>query len=402
MAQITKVITGVRVVLGPPGTGAGYFDISIAGKQIEGVRLTGGPLPPVAERIEARGLTAAPGFIDLHVHGGAGADFMDASEEAFRTIGEFHAAGGTTAYMPTTTTESLESILAAVDMADRCREGRIGGVEILGVHVEGPFMAPAKHGCHDPSQVRRPSPAENRKYLDRAGIIRRMTLAPEIPGAADLIADLNRAGIAASGGHSEATAEETIRSVDLGMTAVTHLFCAMSSIRKDGPWRTAGMLEAALLDDRIAAEVIADLRHAPKELVLLAFKSKPPDRVFFVTDAMRGAGMPDGTYTFGSRRGTPAVVEGGISRNLANTGFASSTVRMIDLVRNGAGALGLGLEGAVRRASLVPAAVAGVASRKGSIEPGKDADIVLLETEPELEVKMTIVGGEAVSYHRQA
>jgi N-acetylglucosamine-6-phosphate deacetylase len=402
MGEITRIIAGVRVLLGPPGTGAGTYDILLAGRRIEGVRLSGSPWPPAAERIDARGLTAAPGFIDLHVHGGAGADFMDATEEAFRTIGEFHAAGGTTAFMPTTTTESPESILAAIDMAARCRDRKIGGVEILGVHVEGPYMAPAKHGCHDPAQVRRPSPAENRQYLDRAGIIRRMTLAPEIPGAPDLIADLSRAGIAPSGGHSEATAEETIRAVDLGMTTVTHLYCAMSSIRKDGPWRTAGMLEAALLDDRVAAEVIADLRHSPKELLLLAFKAKAPDRVFFVTDAMRGAGMPDGTYTFGSRRGTPAVVEGGVSRNLQNTGFASSTVRMIDLVRNGAEALGLGLEGAVRRASLVPAAVAGVSSRKGTIEPGKDADLVLLETEPELEVKMTIVGGEAVAYHKQA
>jgi N-acetylglucosamine-6-phosphate deacetylase len=402
MAETSKVITGVRVVLGPQGTGSGMYDISIAGGRIEGVRPSGGPLPKEAERIDARGLTAAPGFIDLHVHGGMGADFMDAGEEAFRTIGEYHAAGGTTAYLPTTTSEPAETIFAAIDMAARCRDRGIGGVEILGVHVEGPYLAASKHGCHDPEQVRRPSAEENRKYLDRAGIVRRMTLAPELPGAPDFIRELSRTGIIPSGGHSEATADETLRAADLGMTMITHLFSAMSSIIKDGPYRTAGMQEAALLDDRLATEVIADLRHAPKELLLLAFKAKAADKVCFVTDAMRGAGMPDGTYTFGSRRGTPAVVEGGVSRNLANTGFASSTVRMIDLVRNGVETLGLGLEGSVRRASLIPAGIAGVAGRKGTIEPGKDADLVLLQTEPELDVKMTMARGAVTAYHNQA
>jgi N-acetylglucosamine-6-phosphate deacetylase len=384
------VLGGVRLP-GRPGT----FDVSIAEGKIEAVRPSAPP-PEGARRIDGRGRTAVPGFVDLHVHGGKGADFMDATEDAFRTIAEYHAAGGTTAYLPTTATESPEAIFACIDAAARCREQRIGGVEILGVHVEGPYMAPKKNGCHDPGFVRRPSRDENRGYLDRAPIVRRMTLAPEVPGVQDFIRDLARQDVIPSGGHSDATVGETLRAIEGGMSMITHLYSAMSTIVKDGPFRIPGMLEATLLDDRLATELIADLKHVPRELLLLALKAKAERTVCFVTDAMRGAGMPDGTYTFGSARGTQAVVENGVARNLENTGFASSTVRMVDLVRNAVESLGLDLEAAVRRASLIPATIAGVADRKGSLEPGKDADVVLLETSPRLEVRMTLARGEVI------
>jgi N-acetylglucosamine-6-phosphate deacetylase len=389
------VVRGVRAVVGHEGPGP--FDIHIAGERISGIYAADqGPDYESSDTVDGRGLTATPGFIDLHVHGGKGADFMDATEEAFALIGDYHAAGGTTAFLPTTATESPEAIFACIDMAARCRDQRIGGAEIIGVHVEGPYMAPKKHGCHDPGFVRAPSAGENRGYLDRASIIRRITLAPEIPGVLDFIRDCSRAGIIPSGGHSDATIGETLGAIDRGMSMITHLYSAMSTIVKAGPARVPGMLEAALLDDRLATELIADLRHVPRELILLAFKAKAEHAVCFVTDAMRGAGMPDGTYAFGSRRGTPAVVENGVARNLSNTGFASSTVRMIDLVRNGVEALGLTLDAAVRRASLIPARIAAVADRKGALEPGKDADLVLLETSPRIEVRVTIARGRPV------
>jgi N-acetylglucosamine-6-phosphate deacetylase len=371
-------------------------DVHVSAGKIEAIPPEGSPIPPGAVRIDGRGLTACPGFIDLHIHGALGFDFMDATEEAYRTVAAYHAAGGTTAYLPTTATESPEAIFACIDMARRCQEQRIGGVEILGVHVEGPYMAPAKHGCHDPGYVRQPSAEENRGYLDRAPIIRRMTCAPEVPGVQAFIREMTRQGIIASGGHSEATIDETLRAIGNGMTMITHLYSAMSTIVKDGPFRIPGMLEATLLDDRLCTELIADLRHVSRELMLLAMKAKAERTICFVTDAMRGAGMPDGTYTFGSARGTPARVEGGIARNLANTGFASSTVRMVDLVRNAVESLGLDLATAVRRASLIPAAIAGVEDRKGTLEPGKDADIVLLETRPRLEVRLTMSQGEVI------
>jgi N-acetylglucosamine-6-phosphate deacetylase len=371
-------------------------DLHVVDGRIEAVRPHGSPVPEGAARIDGKGFTAVPGFVDLHVHGGKGADFMDATEEAFRTIGEYHAAGGTTSYLPSTATESPEAILASIDMAAQCRDQGIGGVEILGVHVEGPYMAPKKHGCHDPGFVREPSREENRQYLDRAPIIKRITLAPEVPGVLDFIREAARTGILPSGGHSDATLEETRRAIGQGMTMITHLYSAMSTIVKDGPYRVPGMLETTLLDDRLSSELIADLKHVSPELLLLAMKAKAERTLCFVTDAMRGAGMPDGTYSFGSRRGTPAVVERGVARNLANTGFASSTVRMIDLVRNAVETLGLSLEAAVRRASFIPALIARVEDRKGSLDPGKDADLVLLETKPRLEVRMTLARGRVI------
>lgn len=389
------VLEGARVLLGPPGP-SGPRDVVLDRGLVRAVQAPGSPLPDGARRVDARGLVAAPGFVDLHVHGGRGADFMDATDEAFRISGEFHAAGGTTAYLPTTATESPEAVLACIDAAARCREQRLGGVRILGVHVEGPYLAPTKHGCHDPGFVRGPSPAENRAFLDRAPIIRRITLAPELPGVLDFIRDCARVGIVPSGGHSEATLDQTLEALDAGMTMITHLYSAMSTIVKRGPFRVPGMLEATLLDDRLATELIADLKHVDRDLLRLALKSKAERSVCFVTDAMRGAGMPDGTYAFGSARGTKAVVENGVARNLANTGFASSTVRMIDLVRNAVETVGLDLESAVRRASLVPATIAREAGRLGSLEPGKAADVVLLAEQPRLEVRLTVVGGEVV------
>jgi N-acetylglucosamine-6-phosphate deacetylase len=388
---MTTVVSNVRL---PSDNRA--FDLHLSEGKIDSIQPAGSAAPAGARKIDGRGYAACAGFIDLHIHGALGFDFMDASEEAFRKTGEYHASGGTTSYLPTTATESPEAIFACIDRAARCREQRIGGVEILGVHVEGPYMAPTKHGCHDPGYVRRPSKEENRGYLDRAPIIKRITLAPEVPGVQDFIRDLSRHGIIPSGGHSEATLDQTSEAIGNGMSMITHLYCAMSTITKAGPFRIPGMLETTLFDDRLATELIADLKHVSRELMMLAMKAKAERTICFVTDAMRGAGMPDGIYTFGSARGTKTVVEHGIARTVDNTGFASSTVRMIDLVRNGVEAMGLDLDASVRRASLIPATIAGVADRKGSLVPGKDADIVLLETRPRLDVRMTLSRGEVL------
>ena len=385
------VLSNVRLTSRPDAV-----DLHLSDGRIGSIQPAGSAVPAGARKIDGRGLTAVPGFIDLHIHGALGFDFMDATEEGYRKISEYHATGGTTAYMPTTATESPEAIFACIDMAARCREQRIGGVDIIGVHVEGPYMAPTKHGCHDPGFVRRPSKEENRGFLDRASIVKRMTLAPEVPGVQDFIRELSRHGVIPSGGHSEATLDQTSEAIGNGMSMITHLYCAMSTITKKGPFRIPGMLETTLFDDRLATELIADLKHVSRELMLLAMKAKAERTLCFVTDAMRGAGMPDGTYTFGSARGTKTVVENGIARTVDNTGFASSTVRMIDLVRNAVDSMGLDLETAVRRSSLIPATIAGVAARKGSLDPGKDADIALLETKPRLEVRMTLSRGEVL------
>lgn len=265
------------------------------------------------------------------------------------------------------------------------------------MHLEGPYFAQAKRGCHLGRWVRDPAAQEYETVLKRYDFIGSMTLAPELPGALELVSALAEAGAVPSAGHSDATAPEVRKAVDRGLRHVTHLFSAMSTITKDGPYRIAGLLEATLLEEGLTTEVIADGRHAPAELVALAVKCKGPERLCLVTDAMRGAGMPDGIYTFGGPQGLEAVVRDGVAVMPDNSGFASSTVRMKDLVRNMVNLVGVPLPDALRMASTTPASVAGVSDRKGTIEPGKDADLVLLDAD--LDVVMTVCRGR-VTYQR--
>jgi N-acetylglucosamine-6-phosphate deacetylase len=346
-----------------------------------------------AETIDAAGLAVVPGFIDLHIHGGAGSDFMDATLQDYCTIAGYHAAGGTTAWMPTTATDRHENVLAALKTIRQAREQKLDGPAILGAHVEGPYLTLSKCGCHDSDLVRPPRDNETRDYLDNADVIGRITIAPDLPGAMGFIRQISGQGVLVSGGHSEATYSVMMEAIDAGMRMVTHLYSAMSSILKAGPFRSGGMLEATMLDDRLSTELIADGKHVPVELLKLALKAKDANTVCFTTDAMRGAGAPDGVYTFGGKGGTKAIVENGVARNLLNTGFASSTVQMVDLVRNGVQLAGLDLAESVRRCSEVPARIAGVFDRKGSLEAGKDADVVLLD-DAAWRVRRTIVGGK--------
>lgn len=349
-----------------------------------------------SETIDADGLAVVPGFIDLHVHGGVGRDFMDATLEDYSAIAAFHAGGGTTAWMPTTVADIHENIMITLRMLRQAKDQDLPGPEILGAHLEGPYVTVSKCGCHDPDLVRAPRDVEVTEYLAIADIIGRITIAPDLPGALRAIHLFAEKGVLVSGGHGEATYNQMMQAIDAGMRMVTHLYCAMGSIIKSGPYRFGGMLETTLLDDRLSTELIVDGKHVPPELVKLALKAKHPDTVCFTTDAMRGAGAPDGIYTFGSKTGTKAIVENGVARNLLNTGFASSTARMADLVRCGRDIIGLSLGESVRRCSEVPARIASVFDRKGSLEVDKDADIVLMD-EATCQVKRTLVRGRTVA-----
>ncbi len=351
--------------------------------------------PKSGRTVDAKGLAVVPGFIDLHIHGGGGSDFMDATPADYCTIAAYHAAGGTTAWMPTTATDRHENVMAALKVIRQARDEKFTGPACLGAHIEGPYLTLSKCGCHDPDLVRPPRDDETRDYFDNADAIGRITIAPDLPGAMGVIRQLAGMGVLVSGGHSEATYSQMMEAVEAGMRMVTHMYSVMSTIGKAGPYRTGGMLEATLLDDRLSTELIADNRHVPPELLKLAIKAKDPNTVGFTTDAMRGAGAPDGIYTFGGKNGTKAVVENGVARNLLNTGFASSTVQMVTLVRTGVEVVGLSLAESVRRAGEVPARIAGAFDRKGSLEAGKDADIVLLD-EASWQVRRTIVEGETI------
>lgn len=357
-----------------------------------------GEAPAGAGRIDAGGLYIAPGFIDLHVHGGAGSDFMDATAQDVETVLRYHAAHGTTALCPTTATAPLHEILAALDAFACYRSSGERWGRALGAHIEGPYLAMSKRGCHLPEQVRAPEPGEWRQILER-GPVASMTLAPELDGARELIGALRRSGANASAGHSECLYHEIEEAVEWGVNHVTHLYCAMTDAMNNR-WRltpnprAAGILEAVFLDERLTSEVISDGRHLSREMLLVAFRNKGCDKLALVTDAMRGAGMPEGEYTFGPRHGMRAVVRNGEARVPDGTALASSVYPMSVMVRVFRDLTGCPLWQAVRMASLTPAAILGLQDKLGSLARGKLADVILFDEQ--VEVRRVFVGGRAV------
>ncbi|MGE5623546.1 MAG: N-acetylglucosamine-6-phosphate deacetylase, partial [Methanocella sp.] len=376
----------------------------IAGVGTMGELAVGGGLPAGAETVDARGWTALPGFIDLHVHGGGGADLMDATPEAVWTMGEAHARGGTTAILPSTLTSSeadLKLTLAAYREA-ATRAGSPGstyrGAKLLGLHLEGPYFALTQKGAQDPRYVKNPDPAEYLPLLDEYPEIRRWSVAAELPGALELGAELRRRGILAALGHTDADCATVVRAVEAGYTHLTHFYSAMSGVRRVNCYRVAGAIEAGYLLDALSVELIADGHHLPKELLQLAYKVKGPDRIALVTDAMRAAGMPEGEYLLGSvRDGQRVVVEGGVGWLPDKTSFASSVATMNVTIRTMVELAGVPPAEAARMAATTPARLLGL-SDKGVLAAGKDADLVLLEND--CSVALTAVEGTIV-YRRE-
>ena len=358
--------------------------------------LDDGTAPPSGVPIlDAAGGYVAPGFIDVHVHGGAGSDFMDATPDAIRAVCRFHASGGTTGLLATTAAAPADELRHVLGQIDKAQREPSEGAAVLGVHMEGPYFAPSKCGCHLPDQVRAPRPEEYEPLLDaHPGLVRWMTLAPEVPGGLDLIRALAARGAVPSAGHTEADEDLLLEAIDAGLKHATHLYNAMSTITKRGPHRVPGLVETALSHDGLTAEVIADGFHLAPALLKIAARAKGPEKLLLVTDAMRGAGMPDGTYTFGPLNGTLAIVENGVARTPDNTGFASSTARTCDLVRNMVRLAGCELIDAIRMASTTPAEALGLDHRKGRVREGFDADLVVLDAD--LRVTATVVAGELV------
>ena len=390
MAPATLAITNARLV--SPGDPERRVSVLVEDGRIGAVLAEGQPLRAGVEALDAGGGYVAPGFIDVHVHGGAGADFMDATPDAVRTVCRFHASGGTTGLLATTAAASAADLRRALDVIAQVQQE---GAAILGVHMEGPYFAPSKCGCHLPDQVRAPQPEEYAPLLDlHPGLVRWMTLAPEVDGAFELIRALRERDAVPAAGHTEADEALLLEAIDAGLRHATHLYNAMSTITKRGPYRIPGLVETALSSDALTAEVIADGFHLAPALLKIAVRAKRPDHVLLVTDAMRGAGMPDGTYTFGPANGSLAIVENGVARTPDNTGFASSTARANQLVRNMVRLADCTLVDAVRMASTTPAEALGLGDRKGRVQVGYDADLVVLDEA--LDVKATMVGGEVV------
>jgi N-acetylglucosamine-6-phosphate deacetylase len=352
-----------------------------------------GKIAEVRERSSAAGIDLAgnflaPGFIDLHIHGALGRDTMEASAEAFRAICDYHATGGTTSLLLTTVTAPISEI-ADVLRAVRAEAGAIK--QIAGVHVEGPFISKTRAGAQRVEFIRDPSPDLLDQLLVFADVIKIMTLAPELPGALALIDRLRMHHIAVSGGHSDASDVEARLGFEYGMRQVTHTFNAMSSARRQGIYREAGLLEFALSEPDIMCELIADGHHVSPTLMKMLYRAKGPDGICLVTDATAGAGLPAGKEF--SLAGRNCVVDDGVCLLADRSALAGSASRMIDLVRVMVNEVGVPLLEAVAMASANPARVLG-STTKGRLEAGADADFVVLS--PDLELQQTFLAGERI------
>ena len=350
-------------------------------------------------RIDAAGGYVCPGLVDIHAHGGWGVDFADGDPEALPLALRRHLADGTTSLLATTGTAPLPEVWRAFDaIRERMRRPDPDGSRLLGIHMEGPFLNPAQAGAHDPALLRMPAAEERERLLSYAGDLARVTLAPELDGALDLIADLAARGVLVSGGHSDAFYPQVCRAMEAGMRHITHLWSSMSTVRRIGPKRHSGMLEAALMEDGLTGEIIADGHHLPTSLMRMAVRLKGVDRLCLVSDAMRASGQGPGEYDV---CGLKAVVEpgGGVAMTADRTAFAGSIATMRQCLRQMVDVVGLSFGDALRMATLTPATILGVEERVGRLAPGCHADILVLDRGT-LDVHHLFLGGVAIPTER--
>jgi N-acetylglucosamine-6-phosphate deacetylase len=338
--------------------------------------------------VDLAGNYLAPGFVDLHVHGALGCDTMEASGEAFRSICNFHASGGTTSLLLTTATAPMDRLVEVLNAVRDCRSSNDA---IAGVHVEGPFISKARCGAQRAEFIREPSQAAVRQLLDYADVIKRVTIAPELPGALEAIEDFHDHEISVSGGHSDAWDKEGRAGFNRGMRSVTHTFNCMSSARRRGIYRVGGLLEFALSEPEISCELIADGHHVSVTLMKMLYRAKGAAGICLVTDATAGAGLPDGSRF--SLFGKDCVVEGGVCLLADRSALAGSASRMIDLVRTMVRDVEVPLHETIAMATANPARAIGLGT-KGHLAVGADADFVVLS--PELKVLRTFAVGRVI------
>jgi N-acetylglucosamine-6-phosphate deacetylase len=353
--------------------------------------------------VDARGDFVAPGYIDLHVHGGDNADFMDGTLDAFETVVRAHTRHGTTTIVPTSTVARQEQTIAFLEhtrvLQRRGADPRAGLSRTLGAHLYGPYFAEEKVGCHPREPVRPPTHDEFEAYLEFADVLLTATCAPELPGAEAFYRAAAARGIRLNAGHSNATWAEMEAAYRLGVRHVDHFYCAMSSVaslrERCGTPMQASMTEFVLATGDMTTEVIADGRHLSPELLRFVVMWKGVTKTALVTDCSRALDQPEGTYVFGPLDGGETFVSDGGVGLLPDSPDLASSVRGMDfMVRHMHHHVGLPLPAAVRMATLTPATILGVAADVGSLEVGKRADLLLLD--PHLVVRRVFVSGEEV------
>jgi N-acetylglucosamine-6-phosphate deacetylase len=325
-------------------------------------------------RLDFPGATLAPAFLDVHIHGAAGHDVMEATPEALAAVSRFLAGRGTGSFLATTVTAPLDATLRALQgLAVRIKEAQVAdwpGAQPLGIHLEGPFLSHAKRGVHPPEHLLAPDIAIFNQFFDAAeGHIRLMTLAPELPGAAELAAHATAKGVRISVGHSNATAEETLRTIAAGAVSATHTFNAMRPLDHREP----GILGTVLTTDSLYAELICDGVHVHPSLVPLWWRAKGSQRAILVTDAMSATGMPEGEYMLGE-----FAVQVANGRATANGVLAGSVLTLDLALKNFISYTGAAVESALPLVTKNPAAMTGFAENAGTIRVGGAATFVAL------------------------
>ncbi|MER5182812.1 N-acetylglucosamine-6-phosphate deacetylase [Streptomyces sp. NPDC002896] len=361
-----KVLAGARVVL-PTGIVDGGRVV------VDGTRIGAGA-PEDAPALDLTGHWLVPGFVDIHNHGGGGASFTNGTvEEILRGV-RTHREHGTTTLVASTVTGETDFLTQRAGLLSELAEQG----EIAGIHFEGPFISPCRKGAHSEALLRDPEPAEVRKLIDAArGQARMVTLAPELPGGIDSVRLLADHGVIAAVGHTDATYEKTVEAIDAGATVATHLFNAMPALGHRAPGPIAALLE----DERITVELINDGTHLHRAALELAFHRAGASRVAFITDAMDAAGFGDGTYLLGPLE---VEVRDGVARLVEGGSIAGSTLTLDRAFKRAATVDRLPVEDIVQAVSAVPAKLLGAYDRVGSLEPGKDADLVVLDADFEL------------------
>ncbi len=365
----------------PAGPLAG--EVAIDSGRISAISAASGQATPDAVELGERWLV--PGYIDTHVHGGGGAQCNTTDPDEVAAVARFHTRHGTTALLATTVAAPVDELLGVLGAIARCADSE---PTVLGAHLEGPFLSPARPGAMEPSVFVAPDPSILERLLGAGrGAVRMMTLAPELPGGLELVRALVGEGVIPSFGHSDASYGEARAAVSAGVHAATHLFNGMRPFHHREP----GVLGAALDLPEVSCELICDGVHVDPVALRLVYRAKGPARVRLVTDAMAAAGMSDGRYRLGA---ATVEVREGVARVAGGESIAGSTLTMDVAVRNAVRFLELPVPEAVRLASANPAQLLGLGDRKGAVAVGMDADLVVLDED--LLCCRTMVGGEWV------
>lgn len=350
-------------------------------------------LPPGIARVDVGGRWITPGLIDIHTHGALGYTFNQPTQQAFNAILQENALRGVTGVLATIATAPMDDLIQVLEFIRQWMSVPHPGAQVFGAHLESPFISPEQCGALDPQNLFSPDDPRAERFLEYADVLRILVLAPERPGAVGLVARLAERGIIPAAGHSMAKEDEVLRAMQAGLRHVTHIFSAMSTTVREGPWRKPGLLETALVHQGLTVEMIADNKHLPPTLMKLAYQSIGPQRLCVISDATSGAGLPDGSrFRMGEME---YEVADGVGMMFDRTAFAGSSTLLNQMIPILTREVGIPLPEAIRMASLNPARVLNLDGRKGSLEAGKDADLAVFN--PDFSAWRTMIAGQWIN-----